>query len=420
MNSAINPRNRLRIQSIANPESARILVLSIVNPHLERNGAATVTRGLLKLLEMPPFRAQVECVPVRAEPLRWRRLAHARSLIDSSFRTLPAKVSFQHSADFRERVRARLRNEHYDLVVLNGSDLLWISEYLPASIPRVLVAHNIEHLLFDSQIQNLSRWYRPLQGLLRKDCQRLQDFELKGIRHARNVVFLSHQESRYAGRLCGGLRSTTIPPVFDYEPGRRPGRKPGPVLEIGYLGNFRWWPNQLGLQWFTNEVLPYVKSPIRLNLFGNGSGRRWRDDRRVVGHGLVDGLERVWASCDLMICPAFSGGGVCVKLAEAAYNGMPVVANRHAVRGLPPVDDPALALLDEPGEWIELLNSTAARDLAGRQGSDKTAAMFAIHSHKDRIQRFFEATINSTDVPEDAADHSPDGVSVDRGLAPPE
>jgi hypothetical protein len=39
------------------PHCARMLVLSIVNPVVERNGAFTVTRGLLKRLMLPPLEA---------------------------------------------------------------------------------------------------------------------------------------------------------------------------------------------------------------------------------------------------------------------------------------------------------------------------------------------------------------------------
>ena len=60
------------------------------------------------------------------------------------------------------------------------------------------MAHNIEHLLFYSQIQNLSWAYRPVRGLLRKDWQRLQDFELQGISLTRNVIFLSTEDAGYA------------------------------------------------------------------------------------------------------------------------------------------------------------------------------------------------------------------------------
>jgi glycosyltransferase involved in cell wall biosynthesis len=370
-------------------------MLSIVNPYLERNGAATVTRGLLKLLALPPLEAQIDCVPVRAEPFRWHRLAQARSLLLGLVSTLPVKAAFLYSKKFRDKVVARVGSERYDLVVLNGADLLWTLDYLPASIPRILAAHNIEHVLFRAQIQNLGWMYRPFAGLLRKDCQRLKDYELEGIREIGNVIFLSHEEAAYADSLCEGLRSAIVPPVFDYEPRPRRHRKTGPTLEIGLLGNFNWWPNQLSLRWFANQILPYVKSPVRIHLFGPGGGRTWRSGSRIVEHGAVERIEQVWANCDFLICPTFSTGGVCVKLAEAVYNRMPVLATRHAARGLSIDDDPALVFLDEPGQWVEFLNSTAARDLAERQVSEKTGARFAVDAQKDVLQQFVKGAISS-------------------------
>lgn len=371
-------------QSIAKaglPASARVLLLSIVNPEVERNGAATVTRGLLKVLRSPLLQADVDCVPVRTAPRKWHRLAQARSLLGSLISDLPSKAIFLRSRQFRDDVEARIRREAYDLVVLNGSDLLWISGSIPASIPRILVVHNIEHLLFRCQIQNLSRLYRPLHGLLRRDCQRLEEFEWDGVRRAGNAIFLSGDEDALARGFCPDLRSVVVPPLFDYEPSFRLRKKAGPVLEIGYVGNFGWWPNQLGLRWFVDAVLPNVKSPIRLHLLGRGGRHRW-PDRRIIDHGVVESTEQIWATCDFLICPAVSSGGVSVKLAEAAYNGMPVLATTQAARGLGLDEDPALVFLDQASEWVDLLNSSAARDLGERRVSGKIARRFAVDNIK--------------------------------------
>jgi hypothetical protein len=303
------------------------------------------------------------------------------------------KAEFLYSSSFRKNVAARIDSERYDLVILNGSDLAWVLKDLPPSIPRVLVAHNIEHLLFHSQIQTFSRLYRPLSGLFRSDCERLKRYELNAIREIGNVIFLSHDDAAYARNLCSGLVSTTIPPVFDYEPRPRQRLKAGATLEIGLLGYFKWWPNQLSLHWFVNEVLPHVKAPIRLHLFGQPGGRNWRSDPRIVEHGMVEQIEEVWANCSFLICPTFATGGVCVKLAEAVYNRMPVLATRHALRGLTVDEDPALVLLDEPREWIEFLNSPAAGSLAERQVSEKTAARFAMDPQKENFQQFIRGAL---------------------------
>jgi len=380
----------------------RILLLSIVNHNIEHNGASTVTRGLLQSLESPPLQASVECIPVLRQPRKWRQLAQGLSLLRSACSSLPSKVIFLRSREFREKVEACIQARSYDLVILNGSDLLWILEYLPESAPRMLIAHNIEHLLFDSQIRNLGRMYRPLDAWLTKDANRLRDFEIEGMRSVGNVIFLSSEDAEFARRNCPDLRSTVIPPLFDYMPNSVRTRRPGPVLQIGYVGDFGWWPNRQGLRWFASRVLPHVTRPVRINLFGPGSERAWRGDPRVVGHGVVEDMNRLWAQCDFLICPSFASGGVCVKIAEAAYNRIPVLANRHATRGLPLDSDPAIVLAEDPAEWIEFLNSTAAGDLAERRVSHAIASRFAVESYAAVLQDLVRSLVHPANLTQEA------------------
>jgi glycosyltransferase involved in cell wall biosynthesis len=114
-----------------------------------------------------------------------------------------------------------------------------------------------------------------------------------------------------------------------------------------------------------------------------------------VEQGIVESIDEIYAKCDLLICPSLAAGGVCVKLAEAVYNGMPVLAHTHAGRGLGLSGDPALRFLDKPGEWIELLNSPGAADLSKRNVSAEVAKRFAVESHKDALQKFVESAILS-------------------------
>jgi glycosyltransferase involved in cell wall biosynthesis len=214
------------------------------------------------------------------------------------------------------------------------------------------------------------------------------------MRRTGNVIFLSDRDAACAAKFCAGLRSMTMPPVFDYKPSSRPSRKAGTTLQLGFLGNFGWWPNRVGLRWFATEVLPQVKSALRLHLYGPGSDTVWKGDPRIVGHGVVEQMDQIWQTCDFLICPSFSNAGVCVKLVEAMYNGIPVLATRDAARGLPLGNDPALVLLDAPGEWVEFLDSAAARDLVGRQVSEKMAGQFSIDSHKDVFQQFVSDVIS--------------------------
>ena len=379
--------------------SKRILLLSIVNPLCEQNGASTVTRGLIKLLARPPLQAAVECIPVRDQPVRWLRAAQGFSVLRSLVSALPAKAAFLYSKTFRDRVVARLRSQRFEVVILNGADLLWIADYLPASIPRILIAHNIEHQLFRTQLEHSGWSGWPCGELLGRDCRRLEEYELQGMREAGNVVFLSREDAIYARDRCPDLRSITVPPVFDYEPDSEPRKEPSPALEVGFVGNFLWWPNQLSVRWFSEKVLPWVDAPIRLHLFGHPAGRNGNPDPRIVRHGVVERIEQAWKRCDFLIAPDYPTGGVSVKLAEAVYNRMPVLARRNAARGLPLGDDPALIFLNEPQQWIDFLNSPVARELARRRVGEELSARFAIETHRQTLQQFVAAAMSSERMP---------------------
>jgi hypothetical protein len=363
----------------------RILMPSIVDPTVTRSGAGTVTRGLLHVLQGPGLEASVECVaiPPPSSHLHLLRqsLAVARSLVSA----IPAKPAYTYSGGFRDRVLRRLRQERFDLVILNGSDLLWLDPMLPGSIPRLLIAHNIEHLLFEEQAGALARSMPPARPLLRRERRRMERFETSGIRAVGNVLFLSSFDAAHPRGGALAARSLVTPPLFSDPPAPRPRQGPGPI-QVGFLGHMGWWPNRRGLSWFLSRVFPHVGSGVRLHLFGEGTQRYAGDDARVSCHGPVGDLAEVWARCDLMICPVLAGGGVCTKLAESVYQGVPTLATTLATRGLPVTDDPCLTVSDRPEDWIARLTSPTAG--SGGRISPSLSCRFAVETHRESVQRF--------------------------------
>ncbi len=361
-------------------------MLSIVNPAEEFNGASTVTRGLLRLLSVPPLCANVELQPAWFRSVGWRGTARAWAVLRSATSSLPSKAAFLYSSEFRERIRRRLKAREWDLIIINGSDLLWVVDLLPAQVPRILVEHNIEHRLFAEQIETLPARYQPFKPLLRSDCKRLERYEWDGARAAGNILFLSIADLAYARARCEGLRAIALPPVFDYQPARRERPQPASRLHLGFLGDIGWWPNRVGLRWFQENVLPHLDGRVYLHLFGSHDGSA-SSNPNLVHHGVTK-LEEVWQTCHITICPALSTVGVRVKLAEAAYNGVPVLATRHAATGLPLPPDPALVFLDRPEEWIAFLNGNAANKLAEETVSDGVRAAFSVETHRAALHDF--------------------------------
>ena len=364
----------------------RIVMPSVIDPANGSGGGWTVTRAMLRLLREGPLQADVEVIAVpRRSPSghRFRKaVAAGKSLVSG----LPSKIEFTHTRAMLAKVLDACRRPA-DLIVVNGTDLAWLLPYLPPAGNRAMIALNIESQLFESQIQGSLD--KPVAGtLLRRDLQKLQAFELESFRRTGSVIFLSSRDAEYARIHCPEVRSMVMPPAFEGPPAARRRQSPGAdSLHIGMLANFEWWPNREGLTWFLDSVFPRISSRIELHLFGNRSEHAAPPHPRIRRHGYVESLSQVWDACDIMIAPVISGGGVCVKVAEAIYHGMPILGTYFSVRGLPLDPDPSIVLLDRPEDWIEFLNS-GAEALAGRTIPRIIADRFAADTYRRRLSEF--------------------------------
>jgi len=84
------------------------------------------------------------------------------------------------------------------------------------------------------------------------------------------------------------------------------------------------------------------------------------------------------------LCPILSGSGTNIKLIESLYNGVPVLATPHACLGLPPVDDPALAVVP-PEEWAAFLRSEHAVALAATTVRRETVEQFSARKQAEYL-----------------------------------
>ena len=138
--------------------------------------------------------------------------------------------------------------------------------------------------------------------------------------------------------LCGrhaGLRIEYLPNAVDIPRSRRVSRG-DTLLFVGTLG---YLPNNEGLHWFLENVLPRIRArrACRIVIIGRGAlpGLRVAAARAGV-HLLdrVDDLEHYYRSARAVIAPMRSGGGTRIKLLEAASFGVPSIATPEAASGL--------------------------------------------------------------------------------------
>ncbi len=107
----------------------------------------------------------------------------------------------------------------------------------------------------------------------------------------------------------------------------------------------------------------------------------------VAGYGRIADLGKVWETCDLMISPLRNGSGVSVKVAEALYHGVPLLATRCSMRGLDVPPDLCIAIEDQEDAWVRVIQDVAPY-WRGRRVTANISAMFTAAAHTARLQSF--------------------------------
>jgi glycosyltransferase involved in cell wall biosynthesis len=298
----------------------------------------------------------------------------------------------------RPHAVSEFSNEDLDWLIhrqiyLHRIDVLQL-EYTPLG----QYAHAYRHIpvaLFEHDIyfQSIARGLVYMTGALarvkaRYEYLRALRYELRMLPRCDRVQVCTRENEEYlAGflpriraRLQPGLRAGIDTARDHFEPG---GREPFTML---FLGSFRHPPNIVALDWFVNEVLPYIaarqkqaqRPEARLIVVGSDAPLRhpYADRAPAVEvRGFVEDIREPLSRYAVFVCPVRAGSGVRVKLLEAFASGIPVVSTRIGAEGLARRHGEFCLLADEPEQFADSVlqifdNPPSAAQMAARARSE--------------------------------------------------
>jgi glycosyltransferase involved in cell wall biosynthesis len=187
-----------------------------------------------------------------------------------------------------------------------------------------------DDLLVSTEVPESSVWRRTRGMAGRLEARRLRRDELRVARAARAVGGYDRDEMeayRSAGIAAHWL-PITLPPVEAVDVERTPPR-------LVLLGNRTWRPNADAALAMV-RLWPTISAGIPdAELLLVGPTPAGAPDATlppgVTDLGFVDDVDLVLSGCRALVAPIAVGGGVRVKLLEAAARGLPVVATTEAV-----------------------------------------------------------------------------------------
>ena len=168
-----------------------------------------------------------------------------------------------------------------------------------------------------------------LGALAHAESERTVRDEVRCTRSARSTA--AYSETELAPLRKVGIHSLSrldmaLPPVHRV----RPGNSSAAV----FIGDRRWTPNASALEALM-RLWPRIRDRVpgaSLLVAGTPApGERPSIDPSVRKLGFVDNVDDLWGAARCLLAPVSTGGGVRVKILEAATFGVPVVGTASAV-----------------------------------------------------------------------------------------
>lgn len=343
-------------------------------------GGVTHTRSIMALLRAVEGVA-VDCL---ALPLPWAWLPRAvrqlRAMVLAQWGGVPAKSHYGYGPRARVMLAGALAGGNYDAVLFNSADLLPLRAGVPAGTRCILLSHNIEGAIISGQVERM-QLPSLLAAPFRRDAARTAAMEVAGARAMNLILAISADDAAFYASVAPQVPVMAIAAAFADPPydGERPA--PSLPLQLGCIAKLSWWPNWQGARWLIDSVLPKLAAGrAKVHYYGPGTEELHSTASDLAGHGFVPDLAVVWSTAHFTLCPVLDGSGVNIKLVESLYHGVPVLTTPHGCRGLPPIADAGLAVV-EADDWAHFLNSDAALALATAQVRPETRALFAQARH---------------------------------------
>ncbi|MDY0038226.1 MAG: glycosyltransferase [Zoogloea oleivorans] len=253
---------------------------------------------------------------------------------------------------YRDALALALRQRCWDRVILDHAQTAWLLPLLSGQ--RIIhLSHNNEAGLYAERAANGNLLRRLIFG---REAHLIYRAEKALARATQSVWTLTQANAEYFARL--GAESVAVLPIppmslpASFHPGK-------PEYDIGLLGTWSWGPNRSGLDWFCNEVLPLLPSKLKIAIAGVGAEHlNGRFPNLSILGRVLDAAEFLGKARCIAV-PSVAGDGLQIKTLDAIAIGRPVVATRHALRGID--DVPArVRIADTPQTFGAALSEAVA------------------------------------------------------------
>ena len=281
-----------------------------------------------------------------------------------AFINLFSKKSYHVERFISEDVKAKLievlQKEHFDVVQL---EMLYMTPYVEtirqhSKAMIVLRAHNVEHKIWERIAKEtkffIKRWY------INHLAKTLKEYELNALETVDGIAAITRKDAAFFRKYCSkpiidipyGIYPEEFIPKYEIE------GKP----QFYHIGSMNWMPNEEGIRWFIDEVLPKTveKVPEFVYHLAGRSMPEWLtsiQNPHVDVIGEVPDAKAFVANHDVAIVPLLSGSGIRIKIIESMAMGKTVITTRVGAEGILYDEDVNIIIAENKAKMVEAIRS---------------------------------------------------------------
>lgn len=319
-----------------------------------------------------------------AQPAR-RSVAFYLDLVRNLASRWPYAVAKYRSPAMQEAIAQAVRTGRYDVIVC---DFLFPSLNLPdgLGVPTVLFQHNVEATIWERHVAVAPPGVR--RAYLRLQWRRMAAWEGRECRRFDHVIAVSDADRDLLRTAYATPSVSSVPTGVDTTYFAPSGAEPRRPLEMVFTGSMDWMPNEDGIGWFCETVLPRVRAQVpeaTVAIVGRNPSPRIRalatQHAGVSVTGTVPDVRPYLERAGVLVVPLRVGGGTRLKIYEGMAMGRPTVSTTIGAEGLPVSHGDEILIADAPEEFAaaitRLLQVPAEGDALGARAAARVRRDFS-------------------------------------------
>ena len=280
-------------------------------------------------------------------------------LKNTFFSKLPYNMEKYIHKDVMNFILSYICKNKIDIIHVDHLHMAFYAKEIRKRYPNIPIAireHNVEYVI-------LERFYKSLKEpisrlLIKKQYTRLKKYETKILTEFNKILAITEVDKNRLIKENSSLTNKieVIPVGVDINKFKfydNPfDRRKNLIVSISSMD---WIPNQQGLIWFIEKVMPYIVNSIpnaKLYIIGKGMPnwfKKYEDRKNVFILGFIDdeGLEKILQVAKVAITPLFVGGGMRVKILNYLAWGLPTVSTSIGVEGIEVTNGTEILIADD-------------------------------------------------------------------------